>query len=462
MKKVLVIGCPGIGAQEFGRELSKNTGIPYLDTSEAYRITEEDLAENKHIPFSERVRKMIQKPMWVVASFGDLEVLLEECDTVFFLDYPRQLCGELIKSGPYAKATWGVVVRFHMNKRPEILKLMEKYSEKNIIVLKNEEDKKIFMQKMRRDTLDKKFSTQYLNFYKWIQETYISNDQLEKMQIQHKKIEKYSGVLLMGIFVLLILCALIGVVGLFTPWRKILWIFLPLALVFFVLAWLVADIPFKKEKYLKAAKDIQQADRIFLEGKYPCHLVVAGYHYYLAQQSRYEQAEERIEKLLEIPEFLDYFSENGLAYTEELISQSTLYFSEYFRKFVTEYYGQRLKKMEDYELFYGSNTYMFDNQINAYDNIPIREIQEGDSYSLAEQHHVNWCWGNEESRELFKKYYLDEEVMVGYQKAHNKTANFYAANPEVYVVPSRCSGIFWRIVETVFAEKLARTTEKSE
>ena len=43
MNKVAVIGCPGIGKEEFAKELSKRTGIPYYDLSEVYSIEEDTL-----------------------------------------------------------------------------------------------------------------------------------------------------------------------------------------------------------------------------------------------------------------------------------------------------------------------------------------------------------------------------------------------------------------------------------
>lgn len=142
MKKVVVIGCPGIGAQEFGKELSKNTGVPYHDINEAYRL------EEKNIPFDERVRKMTKKPTWIIVGNyvgTSLEIRLKECDTIFFLDYSRELCRDLVKVNPDTGITWSVVLRFYEDSRPEILKMLEKYSEKIIFTFKTEGDKDCFV-----------------------------------------------------------------------------------------------------------------------------------------------------------------------------------------------------------------------------------------------------------------------------------------------------------------------------
>jgi len=141
MKKISVIGCCGIGTDEFGQAISKKTGLPYHDIAEAYYLEEEDIIKN--IPFDDREKEMAQKPEWVISGIS--KHCIKECDTVCFLNYPRKLCGDIIKANPDRGITWGAVVKFHMNTLPEILQMLEKYPEKNIVVLKNEEEKNDFI-----------------------------------------------------------------------------------------------------------------------------------------------------------------------------------------------------------------------------------------------------------------------------------------------------------------------------
>lgn len=145
MKKAVVIGCPGIGTHEFGKKLSKNTGIPYHDINEAYLIKEEDI--NKNSSFHDRELEMINKSAWIIVGnyVDSLEMRFKECDTIFFFDYPLQLCRNLNAKKLATGIPNGVVARFHREARPEILKMLERYSEKNIFTFKTEDEKDFFI-----------------------------------------------------------------------------------------------------------------------------------------------------------------------------------------------------------------------------------------------------------------------------------------------------------------------------
>lgn len=92
MKKVLIIGCPGAGKSTFGRALSANTGLPlyYLDmiwhTADRTNISREE--------FDERLVEIMAKDEWIIDGNykRTLPVRLQEADTVFFLDYPIEVC----------------------------------------------------------------------------------------------------------------------------------------------------------------------------------------------------------------------------------------------------------------------------------------------------------------------------------------------------------------------------------
>lgn len=92
MQKVLVIGCSGAGKSTFARRLRDITGLPlyYLD-----RLWHK--ADRTHITREEFDRVMAEwlaRPAWIID--GDysrtLPQRLEACDTVFFLDFPLEVC----------------------------------------------------------------------------------------------------------------------------------------------------------------------------------------------------------------------------------------------------------------------------------------------------------------------------------------------------------------------------------
>ena len=92
MQKVLIIGCPGAGKSTFARRLQSLTGLPlyYLDRlwhrPDRTNVTRE--------AFDAALAGLLTRPAWILD--GDysrtLPQRLEACDTVFFLDYPLDVC----------------------------------------------------------------------------------------------------------------------------------------------------------------------------------------------------------------------------------------------------------------------------------------------------------------------------------------------------------------------------------
>ena len=92
MQKVLVIGCPGAGKSTFARALRDATGLPlcYLDMlwhkPDRTNVTPE--------AFDRALAEWLARQAWIID--GDysrtLPQRLEACDTVFFLDFPLEVC----------------------------------------------------------------------------------------------------------------------------------------------------------------------------------------------------------------------------------------------------------------------------------------------------------------------------------------------------------------------------------
>ena len=92
MQKVLIIGCPGAGKSTFARRLQSLTGLPlyYLDRlwhcPDRTNVTRE--------AFDAALAGLLTRPAWIID--GDysrtLPQRLEACDTVFFLDFPLEVC----------------------------------------------------------------------------------------------------------------------------------------------------------------------------------------------------------------------------------------------------------------------------------------------------------------------------------------------------------------------------------
>ncbi len=94
MQKVIVIGCPGAGKSTFARRLREKTGLPlyYLDML----WHKPDRTNMSQEEFDTRLQEILKQERWIVDGnyLRTLEMRLQACDTVFFLDYPLELCLE--------------------------------------------------------------------------------------------------------------------------------------------------------------------------------------------------------------------------------------------------------------------------------------------------------------------------------------------------------------------------------
>lgn len=92
MRNILVIGCPGTGKSTFARELAFRTGLPfyYLDmiwhNADRTTVTREE--------FDRRLAEIMGGDEWIIDGNykRTLAIRLQKADTVFFLDYPVDVC----------------------------------------------------------------------------------------------------------------------------------------------------------------------------------------------------------------------------------------------------------------------------------------------------------------------------------------------------------------------------------
>ena len=158
MKKIIVIGCPGSGKSHFSSRLHKMSGIPLYHLDMMYWNTDKTVVEKAL--FLERLNGALFSDEWIIDGnyISTMELRLSMCDTVFFLDYPTDvcLCGIRERIGvPRADMPWTEIAEdpefvefvknFRNNTRPRILELMHKYREKKIFVFHEREDEERFL-----------------------------------------------------------------------------------------------------------------------------------------------------------------------------------------------------------------------------------------------------------------------------------------------------------------------------
>ena len=158
MKKIIVIGCPGSGKSTFARALHQKTGIPLYHLDLMFWNADKTTVEKS--VFLARLCAVLEKDAWILDGnyASTMELRLAACDTVFFLDYPLDVCLDGIRARrgkPRSDMPWvedgedaeftRFVKSFDTQQRPKILALLENYSDKNIVVFENREDAQSFL-----------------------------------------------------------------------------------------------------------------------------------------------------------------------------------------------------------------------------------------------------------------------------------------------------------------------------
>ena len=102
--------------------------------------------------FRAALRETVALPEWIIdGNYGStLEIRMEACDTVIFLDYPVEVCisgVEERRGKPRADMPWvetepdlefiEFIKKYNEESRPKVIELLEKYREKNIIIFKS-------------------------------------------------------------------------------------------------------------------------------------------------------------------------------------------------------------------------------------------------------------------------------------------------------------------------------------
>ncbi|HAX52921.1 adenylate kinase [Muricomes intestini] len=153
MQKVIVIGSPGAGKSEFARKLRNATQLPlyYLDML-WHKIDKTNFTQDE---FDIELNKILGKDKWIIDGnyLRTLEIRLKECDTVFLLDYPLDIClsgaksriGKKREDMPWVETQFDEefkqwIMDFPKDQLPQIYDLLEKNKRKNVTIFKSREE----------------------------------------------------------------------------------------------------------------------------------------------------------------------------------------------------------------------------------------------------------------------------------------------------------------------------------
>ena len=163
MKKVIVIGCCGSGKSTFARHLHACTEIPLFHLDQLNWNADKTTVEKT--VFLKRVKEVIEKDTWIIdGNYGStMEMRMQACDTVFFLDYPVDVCiqgiydrvGKVRTDMPWVEDEVDedlikFVKNYEKEDRPEVLNLLSKYKEKDIHIFRSRLDANRYLESLKQ------------------------------------------------------------------------------------------------------------------------------------------------------------------------------------------------------------------------------------------------------------------------------------------------------------------------
>ena len=161
MRKAIVIGCPGSGKSCFSRALHSKTGIPLYHLDMLYWNADKTTVDKS--VFLERLREVIEKEEWIIDGnySSTMEERMAACDTIFFLDYPLEVCLSGVrerKDKSRSDMPWieneddeeflEFIKSFNTRQRPTVLGLIDKYgASKAVFCFKSRKEADEFLEK---------------------------------------------------------------------------------------------------------------------------------------------------------------------------------------------------------------------------------------------------------------------------------------------------------------------------
>lgn len=153
MRRVLVIGCPGGGKSTFARALQAQTGLPVIHLDRLYWNGDRTTVPKE--VFRARLAEAMAGESWIIDGnyTSTLEMRLAACDTVFFLDYPAEVClagVEARRGKPRPDMPWVETGRdeeflsfirdFEEKTKPRLLSALARHPEVSLTVFRSRED----------------------------------------------------------------------------------------------------------------------------------------------------------------------------------------------------------------------------------------------------------------------------------------------------------------------------------
>ena len=142
MKRVIVIGSPGAGKSTFARKLRDKTGLPLYHLDNIWHRSDRTTISREE--FDERLNAILANDSWIIDGnySRTLELRLKNCDTVFLLDYPLEVClagvneriGKAREDCPWIEHEFDeefrqFIMEFPETRLPNIYRLLNQYEQ---------------------------------------------------------------------------------------------------------------------------------------------------------------------------------------------------------------------------------------------------------------------------------------------------------------------------------------------
>ena len=169
MKRVLVIGSGGSGKSTLARQLGELLEIEVKHLDKLY--WQAGWTEPSKEDWLDKVKEMANEDSWVMDGNygGTLEVRMQRCDTIVFLDLPRPVClwriakrrllyhnrsrPDMAEGCPekldleFVRWVWA----YSRRSRPKVMKLLREHAEtKQIVWLRSRADVQKFLESLRK------------------------------------------------------------------------------------------------------------------------------------------------------------------------------------------------------------------------------------------------------------------------------------------------------------------------
>ena len=163
MERVMIIGCGGAGKSTLARKLGEKTGLPVVHLDQIWWAPG-NWQHMQREEFDEILLSEMEKPQWILDGNYNrtVELRLEKCDTVIYLDFSRFTClrqwmGRVIQNWGHARADMAEgcaewfdpemalwIWNFNQNNRNRYYELLSGLEGKQVFILKNRREVEAF------------------------------------------------------------------------------------------------------------------------------------------------------------------------------------------------------------------------------------------------------------------------------------------------------------------------------